>query len=144
MGSRTSGSGCPHPSSSQKICAATPPTEPCETRHWPERLMDKILHDLKYSKLWELCYIPYIMGNAGFCPSTESRWHTWQQLFMQALKMAGLSDIPAAMYSQTTRALSPRKGVLQALLPITALSSSFKRLLHLHYADPLHLPSRIP
>ena len=34
-------------------------------------LMDKILHDLKDSKLWELCYgIFLIMGNAGFCPST--------------------------------------------------------------------------
>ena len=30
--------------------------------------MDKILHDLKDPKLWELWYIPY-MGNAGFCPS---------------------------------------------------------------------------
>ena len=31
--------------------------------HKPEalvRLMDKILHDLKDSKLWELWYIPYI------------------------------------------------------------------------------------
>ena len=32
--------------------------------------MDKILHDLKDSKLWELWYIFLIMGNAGFCPST--------------------------------------------------------------------------
>ena len=31
--------------------------------------MDKILHDLKDPKLWELC-IFLIMGNAGFCPST--------------------------------------------------------------------------
>ena len=33
------------------------------------RLMDKILHDPKDPKLWELWYIPYNMGNAGFCPS---------------------------------------------------------------------------
>ena len=32
--------------------------------------MDKILHDLKDPKLWELWYIPYNGGNAGFCPST--------------------------------------------------------------------------
>ena len=32
--------------------------------------MDKILHDPKDPILWELWYIPYIMGNAGFCPST--------------------------------------------------------------------------
>ena len=34
--------------------------------------MDKILHDLKDSKLWELLYIPrpYTEGNAGICPST--------------------------------------------------------------------------
>ena len=32
-------------------------------------LMDKILHDPKDPKLWELRYIP-ILGNAGFCPST--------------------------------------------------------------------------
>ena len=47
--------------------------EPCrlQTSTIPTlRLMDKILHDLKDSKLWELWYIPYIMGNAGFCPST--------------------------------------------------------------------------
>ena len=31
--------------------------------------MDKILHDPKDPKLWELWYIP-LMGNAGFCPST--------------------------------------------------------------------------
>ena len=31
--------------------------------------MDKILHDPKDPKLWELWYIPY-NGNAGFCPST--------------------------------------------------------------------------
>ena len=33
--------------------------------------MDKILHDPKDPKLWELWYIPYnrVMGNAGFCPS---------------------------------------------------------------------------
>ena len=35
----------------------------------PILLMDKILHDPKDPKLWELWYIPY-MGNAGFCPST--------------------------------------------------------------------------
>ena len=34
-------------------------------------LMDKILHDLKDPKLWELWYIPYY-GHAGFCPSTVS------------------------------------------------------------------------
>ena len=32
------------------------------------RLMDKILHDPKDPKLWELWYIPY-NDNAGFCPS---------------------------------------------------------------------------
>ena len=31
-------------------------------------LMDKILHDLKDSKLWDGIFL--IMGNAGFCPST--------------------------------------------------------------------------
>ena len=31
--------------------------------------MDKILHDLKDSKLWENG-IFHILGNAGFCPST--------------------------------------------------------------------------
>ena len=34
------------------------------------RLMDKILHDPKDPKLWELWYTFLIMGNAGFCPST--------------------------------------------------------------------------
>ena len=41
-------------------------------------LMDKIRHDPKDPKLWELWYIPDIKGNAGFCPSTvvqDSR--TW-------------------------------------------------------------------
>ena len=33
-------------------------------------LMDKILHDPKDPKLWELWYL--IMGNAGFCPSAVS------------------------------------------------------------------------
>ena len=33
--------------------------------------MDKILHDPKDPKLWELWYIP-LMGNAGFCPSAVS------------------------------------------------------------------------
>ena len=37
------------------------------------RLMDKILHDPKDPKLWELWYIFLIMGNAGFCPSTVVR-----------------------------------------------------------------------
>ena len=32
--------------------------------------MDKILHDPKDPKLWELWYIPLFMGSAGFCPST--------------------------------------------------------------------------
>ena len=32
------------------------------------RLMDKILHDPKDPKLWELWYIPY--NGSGFCPST--------------------------------------------------------------------------
>ena len=32
--------------------------------------MDKILHDPKDPKLWELWYIFLIVGNAGFCPST--------------------------------------------------------------------------
>ena len=31
--------------------------------------MDKILHDLKDSKLWNYC-IFLIIDNAGFCPST--------------------------------------------------------------------------
>ena len=30
--------------------------------------MDKILHDLKDSKLWDIIFL--IVGNAGFCPST--------------------------------------------------------------------------
>ena len=35
--------------------------------------MDKILHDLKDPKLWELWSIPKKMGNAGFCESTVLR-----------------------------------------------------------------------
>ena len=38
----------------------------------PILLMDKILHDPKDPKLWELWYIPEKMGNAGFCPSAVS------------------------------------------------------------------------
>ena len=33
-------------------------------------LMIEILHFLKETKLWELWYIPYYMGNAGFISST--------------------------------------------------------------------------
>ena len=33
------------------------------------RLMDKILHDPKDPKLWELWYIPYY-GSCRICPST--------------------------------------------------------------------------
>ena len=38
------------------------------------RLMDEILHDLKDPKLWELWYIPIILGNAGFSPSARISW----------------------------------------------------------------------
>ena len=31
----------------------------CSSKLYEIRLMDKILHDLKESKLWELRYIPY-------------------------------------------------------------------------------------
>ena len=27
-------------------------------------------HYFKYPKLWEVWYIPFFVGNAGFCPST--------------------------------------------------------------------------
>ena len=31
--------------------------------------MDKILHYFKYPKLWELWYVPFFVGSAGFSPS---------------------------------------------------------------------------
>ena len=37
-------------------------------------LMIEILHCLKDPKLWELWYIPYYVGSAGFISSTVSRY----------------------------------------------------------------------
>ena len=37
------------------------------------RLMDKILHDPKDPKLWNYgIFLVILLGNAGFCPSTDS------------------------------------------------------------------------
>ena len=67
------------------LCKGRDPFDPYRTGSMQDRfregvlvrLMDKILHDLKDPKLWELLgnYVIFlIMGNAGFCPSARISW----------------------------------------------------------------------
>ena len=53
--------------------------------------MDKILHDPKDPKLWELWYIP-IMGNAGFCPSAVRITYTILGFLITFCSIMGLQN----------------------------------------------------